>query len=111
MLEELKQDLSDTQGRIAYLERREADLVREEASLPKYKDDWKQAKLGLARVREALTEARETLKWLQESIAEGEQLFADMSLEELEYCEVMSRQYEAEERRKKFRVIQGGKVS
>lgn len=101
---------TETLNRIAYLERKEAELSKEEASLPTHgalRRDWLRVRKELRRTRDELTRCRDEIQRTKDF----EKAFGleDIPQEERDYYDSMYRQYEAEQRRKQFRVIRGGK--
>jgi hypothetical protein len=122
----------ETRNRIAFLERREAELAHEESTLPTrgyHRSAWLKASEELQQVREELADERKCLALEVEWEAEEREFFASLSPEELAYHEEMlalyekehgeknraewkarqKREAEAERRRENFQLILGGK--
>lgn len=120
------------EAQIANLERREAALKAEEATLPtrgRHRSAWLKVSKELARVTQDLKEAREALEWSKqidaEEAREEAEYIANTTPEERAYHEEMLERYErevavpleerrkrdvaAKKRRAKFRLILGGK--
>ncbi len=121
----------DLANHILFLERREAELAAEVASLPTrgtHRKQWLKVHQELARVRETLKDSREWLRSQAEAETELEAHLASMTPEERAYFDKMYAEYEAYEkangldwesrrrrereaegRREGFRLIWGGK--
>ena len=124
MFEETKAAIDKSKGRIAWFEKRAAELEFEAATLPSvgyHRAKFIEAKKALKRVRHALEDEREHLGWLLESAKHDDELAAMMSPETLaswkEFNEEQDtlrkererREREAEKRRDAFRLIPGGR--
>ncbi len=123
------QAIEKSKGRLAWLEKRLADLEVHRATLPSvgcHRSEFLRTQRVIQFVKETLEKERDQMKWLREEALQAEEfekLFGKIELteeQEKAYAEYQKedvtrqkererREVEAEQRRAQFRVIPGGR--